>query len=178
MQEKSITTTTDQVKGALEKRKFKPLTHQVKNKICKMIEETGDWRTAIATLSISRVAFKNALKKDVQLAERVEMAEGKYLAGLEAEARRRAVEGVEKGIYYKGDRIATEREYSDKLLDKLMTAADKEKYSKQTSVKNDTNINVTQEGLRKKLAGMLGIDYEQSPIPIEDEALEGEFREG
>lgn len=177
MQEKSVTT-TDQVKGALRERKFKPLTHQVKNKICKLIEETGDWRVAVAAVGVSRIAFRNALKKDVQLAERIEMAEANYLGELEAEARRRAVEGVEKGIYYKGDRIATEREYSDKLLDKLMAAADKEKYSKQTNVKNDTTVNITQDALRKKLAGMLGIDFEASPVPIEDEAIDAEFKEG
>lgn len=41
---------------------------------------------------------------------------------LEAEARRRAVEGVAKGIYYRGDHIADETVYSDALLIKLLTA--------------------------------------------------------
>jgi len=40
----------------------------------------------------------------------------KHLERLEAEADRRALEGVEKGVYYRDKRIATERQYSDNLL--------------------------------------------------------------
>jgi hypothetical protein len=39
---------------------------------------------------------------------------------LELEARRRAVDGVEKGVYYKGERVDTQIEYSDTLLTTLL----------------------------------------------------------
>ena len=38
---------------------------------------------------------------------------------------KRAVEGVPKGVYYEGDRIDTEIEYSDVLLGRLLAAHDK-----------------------------------------------------
>lgn len=41
---------------------------------------------------------------------------------LEAEARRRAVEGIDKGIYYQGDLVATEKQYSDSLLHAFLKA--------------------------------------------------------
>lgn len=46
----------------------------------------------------------------------------------EAEAMRRAVEGVEKGIYYQGDRVESEVQYSDSLLTKLLTGRRPEVY--------------------------------------------------
>jgi len=40
------------------------------------------------------------------------------------EARRRAIEGVEKPLFYQGQNIATLREYSDGLLEFLINRAD------------------------------------------------------
>lgn len=48
---------------------------------------------------------------------------------LEAEARRRAVQGVDKPVFYKGKRVRTRvREYSDVLLIFLLKAARPDKY--------------------------------------------------
>lgn len=47
---------------------------------------------------------------------------------LEAEARRRAVEGVVKPVYYKGQEVGAVREYSDTLLIFLLKGAMPEKY--------------------------------------------------
>jgi hypothetical protein len=44
------------------------------------------------------------------------------VAGLISEATRRAVHGVEKGVYYRGELVATETEYSDTLLTTLLKA--------------------------------------------------------
>lgn len=41
---------------------------------------------------------------------------------LEKEARRRAVEGIDKGIYYQGELVNTETQYSDSLLTTLIKA--------------------------------------------------------
>ena len=43
-------------------------------------------------------------------------AEQVYVEKLEAEADRRGMEGIEKPIYYKGERVDAVREYSDNLL--------------------------------------------------------------
>ena len=47
---------------------------------------------------------------------------------LEAEAWRRAAEGTEKGIYYKGKKVDIQKEYSDTLLIFLMKGIMPEKY--------------------------------------------------
>ena len=47
--------------------------------------------------------------------KRMGMAEQVYVEKLEAEADRRGVEGIEKPIYYKGERVDTVQEYSDNL---------------------------------------------------------------
>ena len=58
--------------------------------------------------------------------------EEKYLAieetigkAAEDEAIRRAFRGVERGIYYEGQRVALETEYSDTLLAKILSARNK-----------------------------------------------------
>lgn len=53
---------------------------------------------------------------------------------LEDEAVRRASKGVRKGVYYKGDRVATELEYSDSLLQFLLKARRPEKYRERQEV--------------------------------------------
>lgn len=49
-------------------------------------------------------------------AEAFEMATNMYVETLEAEADRRAVKGVPKGIYYQGKKVGEEHWYSDNLL--------------------------------------------------------------
>lgn len=47
---------------------------------------------------------------------------------IEDEALRRAVQGVEKGIYYQGTLVDKTREYSDTLLERLLKARRPDKY--------------------------------------------------
>lgn len=165
-------------KKYITKRRYKPLTPQLKNRIIKAVEETGDWKAAISRFNVTKTAFHAALKRDLRLAERIEIAENVYLDSLENEARRRAVNGVEKGVYFQGERVGTEKEYSDRLLDKLLTAADKEKYSQQRNVKQETTVNVTSDGVRKKLSSMLDLDLsDDQPTSIEDDVIEGKYDE-
>ena len=53
---------------------------------------------------------------------------------LELEARRRAVDGIEKGVYYRGERVDTEIVYSDSLLVKLLEAKRKQEFSSRIQV--------------------------------------------
>ena len=63
---------------------------------------------------------------------------------LEPEAFRRAVEGVTKKIYYQGQKIGTERQYSDTLLIFLLKAHAPEKYSERIRAESiNANVDVT-----------------------------------
>ena len=68
-------------------------------------------------------AWDNAL---LEAADRIEYA-----------AHQRAVEGVEKGIYFKGQKVDTEREYSDMLMGMMLKGHKPEKYRERIDVKYD-----------------------------------------
>lgn len=76
---------------------------------------------------------------------------------LEDEAYRRAVKGINKGIYYKGQKIAIEKEYSDSLLALLLRANAPDKYKQvidskvqnDVTIKNTTLTNALAERLRE-----------------------------
>lgn len=66
--------------------------------------------------------------------------EDAYAAGTEVfeqEARRRAVEGIERGVYYMGERVDTQREFSDTLMMFMLKARAPEKYRERLDVKHD-----------------------------------------
>lgn len=61
---------------------------------------------------------------------------------MEAEAYRRAVEGVDKPIYYKGQRVDTIKDYSDVLLIFKLKGAKPEKYKDHSADTYNTQVNV------------------------------------
>lgn len=65
-----------------------------------------------------------------------------YTAALEDEVQRRAVEGVERAIMYKGAHVATERQYSDTLLIALLRRHSHEWREALSSPGASTSINV------------------------------------
>lgn len=58
----------------------------------------------------------------------------------EEEAVRRAVDGVDKDVYYKGEVVGQERVYSDGLLGKLLEGSKRDKYNPKKTA--DTNVHV------------------------------------
>lgn len=79
---------------------------------------------------ISRQTHYTWLESDPEYAEQFAAAEQSAIDVLEAEARRRAVEGVERPVgWYKGKPGGSVREYSDTLLIFLLKGARPEKYS-------------------------------------------------
>ena len=58
----------------------------------------------------------------------------KGIDAMEEEAHRRAVDGVKKGIFYKGRQVATERVYSDTLAIFMLKGARPEKYRERSEV--------------------------------------------
>jgi len=59
---------------------------------------------------------------------------------LEDEAHRRAMHGVAKGVWYRGERVGEELEYSDKLLEVLLRARRPEKYAPAAQMKHSGTI--------------------------------------
>ena len=76
----------------------------------------GMEHTAAAEAGTTPRAVRKLCKDNSDFALAIEDALEASADLLEKEARRRAVEGIDKGIYYQGDLVATEKVYSDSLL--------------------------------------------------------------
>lgn len=68
-----------------------------------------------------------------------------YTEALEAEADRRARDGTERGVYYKGERIGTVNEYSDSLLQFRLKALNPEKYRERLDTKVSGDVIVRRQ---------------------------------
>ena len=91
--------------------------------------ETGNVRLACEAAKVGRSSHYRWLEKDPEYSEAFDLTKEDAADLLEAEAVRRAVEGVEKPAgWYKGVAGGTVREYSDVLLILLMKAVRPEKF--------------------------------------------------
>lgn len=97
---------------------------------------------------------------------------------LEYEAFRRAVHGDVEDIYWQGQVVGQKVVKSDKLLDKLLTAAKKEKYGNHSKVDvnvNEThNINISLEQAKSELLEKLAKIQTDDIIEAEYEAITNE----
>jgi hypothetical protein len=82
----------------------------------------GDEFMAARDAGLSLLFLRQWCKDDADVSLAVAEAKTAGFAGLYTEAVRRAVKGVEKGVYYQGEEVARETVYSDGLLTKIMAA--------------------------------------------------------
>lgn len=80
--------------------------------------EAKSANTAGATMAQLRREYED----DPAFQEEAEDAIALRADDYEAEAVRRAVDGVDKPVFYKGEEVGTSKEYSDSLLSKILTA--------------------------------------------------------
>ena len=83
---------------------------------------------------ISPNTARNWAKNNEKFAEYYDLAEEAHAEYLEVEAQRRAVMGVEKDVWYQGEKVGTEVKYSDNLLKFLLQGARPQKYRRQSKV--------------------------------------------
>ena len=94
----------------------------------KTLETVGNVKLACFKAGISRTTAYRTRDRYSSFADQWEEALLDAADILEGEARRRAVDGVEKPVYYKGKLIDTVREYSDGLLTLLLKAHKPERF--------------------------------------------------
>jgi hypothetical protein len=94
------------------------LAHLVKA-VC---ENHGDLLSACADLQVSYRHVCLWLQADPEAAGEVKNAQMMGWASLENAAYRRGVHGVEKGVYFKGEKVDSETQYSDTLLSQMLKA--------------------------------------------------------
>lgn len=91
-------------------------------------EFNGNVSKALESAKLSRSAAYDWKNEDEDFSSAWEDIVEATTERLESEAWRRAHNGVERGVYYQGERVATEREYSDSLLMFTLKARKPEKY--------------------------------------------------
>lgn len=90
--------------------------------------ECGSVLLAASAAGVSRRSHSRWLQGCEEYRQAFDDAREDAADALAAEARRRAVEGVEKPVFYKGEQVGSVRQYSDTLLIFLLKAAKPEKY--------------------------------------------------
>lgn len=96
---------------------------------------TGLEREARTHAGVSVAKYRKALDDDPDFAEQVQEAKERAVDLLEVEARRRAVDGVTRHVYYKGEVVGEQTEYSDSLLMFLLKANRPDKFGDKTTIK-------------------------------------------
>lgn len=91
----------------------------------KAFKQYGRQNRACLAAKISEDAVASWRENDPEFEREYLKADSRLSRLLMDEAVRRAVEGVPKGVYYEGDLVATETEYSDTLMVRLLAAHDK-----------------------------------------------------
>jgi len=84
-------------------------------------------RAAKAT-GICRTTVYDWIEKSEEFKQAFESAKKGIVEKLETEAIRRAYDGIDKGVWHRGERVGVEKEYSDTLLIFLLKGNDPKKY--------------------------------------------------
>lgn len=118
----------------------------------RFIEGVAQYGTLAAACKYMKVNYDMTIRGDIlrrmlllipSFNQEVEDALDEYRATIQMEIHRRAVEGVNKGIYYNGNRVDTEKVYSDNLLAKIAdTHLNEYKEAKQKESNRGNTINV------------------------------------
>lgn len=108
------------------------VTDRVREVFLTTLRKTCNVSAAARAAGISRTAAYEH-RADPVFAMAWDEAEQEALDGLESEAWRRGVEGVDKPITHQGKITATYKEYSDRMLELLLKAHRPEKYRERVS---------------------------------------------
>lgn len=119
------------------------LTPEKLTAFCAALAETCQVSKACAAIGISRTTAYEWRDEIPDFAERWDKALKIGTSVLEDEAVRRAHEGWDEPVFYKGGECGTVRKYSDTLLIFTLKAHDPEKYRDRSDVNLKANVAVT-----------------------------------
>ena len=91
------------------------------------IAEDGNFSRACRLAGLDRAGVYSVIRKDPEFNDRYQDALEQATDVLEAEARRRALEGTEEPVFFQGAECGKVRKYSDSLM-ALMLKANRPKY--------------------------------------------------
>lgn len=100
----------------------------------RQLKSHGLINTAATTAGVSRRTVDRLREASAEFDYAVEDALEAAADELEMEARRRAVEGVDKGVWYQGENVGTETVYSDALLTTLLKAKRADEFAERKQI--------------------------------------------
>jgi hypothetical protein len=103
-------------------------TYEAKTKFLKSLSRYGNVTKASKAARVHRSTPYDWKEEDEAFAKAWDVAIEQAADHLEAEAYPRAVTGVTRDVFYQGEKIATERHYSDSLLTLLLKSNRPEKF--------------------------------------------------
>lgn len=127
------------------------------------LRQLGNISQAAEAAGCSRSAHYLWLRTDPRYHAEVADAMEEAADHLEAEARRRAVEGTEEPVYYQGKPVGAIRRYSDLLLIFLLKAARPEKFRERVEHYAPERV----EAYARELAERLGLDPDEVAREVE-----------
>lgn len=157
--------------------------------VCDALQRNcGDMHDAARQASLSPHFLFTWLRDDPDAAKLVEEAQRVGWMGLESEAVRRAVKGVEEDVFYKGEVVGIKINYSDTLLAKVMEAripAYKKGEGGNTTYNGPTQINIMPRAtnydewlaMKDKTLERRAEAALPAPLPKIPEILQGEYVE-
>lgn len=98
------------------------------------LRDTGVWAASAAHMKTTKRQVKKLYEESPEFAAAVDDALELSTDALEVEARRRAVEGYEKGIYFQGTEVGKETVYSDSLLAKFLESKRNEEFGRKQQI--------------------------------------------
>lgn len=98
------------------------------------LSATDHVQKAVATSGLPSRTVYYWRDNNPEFAQRWTEARERYVDELEAEARRRAVEGTDKGVWHQGSLVGSEKQYSDSLLALMLKAKRKREYGDSSKV--------------------------------------------
>lgn len=117
----------------------------VESAFLRALSATANVTEAARAAGISRQTAYERRESDPDFAAAWRDALEESCDALEREARRRAIEGTEEPVFYKGDECGRIRRYSDTLLIVLLNAHRPEKYRRNTKVEHDGQVTIRVE---------------------------------
>lgn len=161
-------------------------TDEKLTEICERLHiNCGDVHEAARWCGVSPAFIFSWIKDDKVAAEQVREAQRVGYSGLESEAIRRAVVGVQENVYYKGEVVDTKTVYSDGLLSKVMEARlpDYKKGDGGSTLVNFGNMQINSmprasnydEWLAMRDTTLARRDAESKALPAPQDVVEAEF---
>jgi hypothetical protein len=115
--------------------------------------DTGTLAGAARTAGVSRSSHYRWIRENPEYRAKFEEANEEAADALEQEARRRALDGVEEPVFYRGERVGSVRKYSDQLLMVLLMAKRPEQFRERLDItsKADPGVDVIDPKVMKTL---------------------------